>query len=63
VADTHKDMHQYLTDASGKRTHIVLSLEEYEALLEDRWHREVLAERRGGETLSFDEMKERRGLG
>jgi hypothetical protein len=56
-------MHQYLTDASGKRTHIVLSLEEYEALLEDRWHREVLAERRGGETLSFEEIKVRRGLG
>ncbi|MBS3965836.1 MAG: hypothetical protein KGZ60_01080 [Truepera sp.] len=62
MADRPKDTYQYLTDASAKRTHIVLSLEEYEALLEDRWHREVLAERRGGETLSLDE-RERRSLG
>jgi|FLYL01.1.fsa_nt_gi hypothetical protein len=61
-ADTSKDTHQYITDASGKRTHIVLSLEEYEALLEERWHRDVLAERCGGETISLEEMKARRGL-
>ena len=56
------DHHQYLTDAEGKRTHVLLTVEEYEELLEEVWHRRVLAERRDGETISLDEMKERLGL-
>lgn len=56
------DTHQYLTDAQGNRTHVVLTLEEYEDLLEEAWHRRTVAERRGGETLSYDELKEQLGL-
>jgi hypothetical protein len=52
------DKHQYLTDATGKRTHIVVPIEEYEELLEEAWHRRIIAERRGGETVSLAEMKE-----
>ena len=33
VADA-PDTHQYLTDASGNRTHVVLTIEEYEELLD-----------------------------
>jgi hypothetical protein len=53
------DKHQYLTDATGKRTHIVLPIEEYEELLEEAWHHRVVTERRGGEIISLDEMKRR----
>ncbi|ADD27549.1 hypothetical protein [Meiothermus ruber] len=51
------DNHLYLTDAEGRRTHIVLTLEEYEALLEEAWHRQVIAERRGDETYSLEDLQ------
>jgi hypothetical protein len=60
--DTPNDTHQYITDASGKKTHIVLTLEEYEQLLEEAWHRKVIAERRGEETISLDELKKELGF-
>lgn len=63
MADTLKTSdHQYLTDAEGNRTHVLLSIEAYEELVEEAWHRRTIAERRGGETASLDEMKERLGL-
>ena len=58
VADA-LDNHQYLIDAEGNRTHVLLPVAEYEELLEDAWHRRAVAERRGGETISLDELKER----
>lgn len=51
------DTHLYLTDANGNKTHVVLTLEEYEELLEEAWHRRVIAERRGEETMSLDDLK------
>jgi hypothetical protein len=51
------DTHLYLTDAAGNKTHVVLTLEEYEELLEEAWHRSVIAERRGDETMSLDDLK------
>jgi hypothetical protein len=51
------DTHFYLTDSEGNKTHIVLTLEEYENLLEEAWHRNVIAERRGEETISLDGLK------
>jgi hypothetical protein len=62
ATETSKDIHQYVVDASGKKTHILLSIEEYEDLLEEAWHRRVIAERRGGETIPLDDMKQRLGL-
>jgi hypothetical protein len=59
TVDTPNDTHQYITDATGKKTHILLTLEEYEDLLEEAWHRRVIAERRGRETISLEAMKRR----
>ena len=43
----------------GKKTAIVLSLEEYEELLEDIHDLAVIAERRDDPIISFDELKKR----
>ncbi len=56
--------HQYLTDTEGRRTHVVLSLEEYEELLDkalDAQDVEIIQRRRseGGEFVSLEEMKKR----
>jgi hypothetical protein len=51
------DTHLYLTDAEGRKTHIVLPLEEYEELLEEAWHRQVIAERRGDRTYSLEDLQ------
>jgi hypothetical protein len=50
---------QYQTDARGKRTAVVLPIDEYERLLEDVHDLAVLAERRDEATLAPDELKRR----
>ncbi len=50
---------QYLVDDSGKKTAIVLPVEEYEELLEDIHDLAVIAERKDESTTSFDELKKR----
>jgi hypothetical protein len=60
--DNPNDRHQYITDATGKKTHIVLTLEEYEQLLEEAWHRKVIAERGGEETISLSDLKKDLGF-
>lgn len=64
MADTldTSDTPRYLTDAQGNRTHVVMTIEAYEELVEEAWHRRVVAERRGGETISLGDLKERLGL-
>ena len=47
---------QYLTDAHGDRTAVVLPISEYEKLLEDLEDLAVIAERRGEPVLSHDEF-------
>jgi len=47
---------QYLTDASGNRTGVLLSIDEYEELLEDLQDLAVLAERREEPTLSHEQV-------
>ena len=56
--------HLYLTDTQGRRTHVVLSLEKYEELLDkalDAQDVEIVQQRRGegGEFVSLEEMKKR----
>ena len=58
TVDTPNDTHQYITDTTGNKTHILLPLEEYEDLLEEAWHRRIIAERRGEETISLEDMKQ-----
>lgn len=47
---------QYLTDETGKRTAIVLPIEEYEELLEDIEDLAAIAERRNEESASHEEV-------
>ena len=50
---------QYIVDDKGKKTAVVLSLKEYEELIEDIHDLAVIAERRNEPTISFDELKKR----
>ena len=55
--------HQQITDETGA-TFVMLPLEEYERLLEDAWHRRVLEESRGEESVkvTIDELRQQLGL-
>jgi len=50
---------QYLVDASGKKTGVILSLKHYEQLLEDIHDLAVVAERREEDTVSLEEVRRR----
>ena len=50
---------KYIVDDTGKKTAIVLSLKEYDELIEDIHDLAVIAERRDEPTISFDELKKR----
>ncbi len=50
---------QYLTNADGKRSAVVLSLDRYEMLLEDVHDLGVIVERIREEPISLEEIKER----
>jgi PHD/YefM family antitoxin component YafN of YafNO toxin-antitoxin module len=49
----------FIVDEKGKKTAVVLSLDEYEELLEDIHDLAIIAERRDEPTVSFDELKKR----
>lgn len=48
-----------MIDAKGKKTAVLIPLEQYEMLLEDLHDLAIVAERREEETVSFDEIKQR----
>jgi len=48
---------QYLTNEKGKKTAVVLSVADYEKLIEDLDDLAVIAERREEETVPHDELK------
>jgi hypothetical protein len=50
---------QFLTDAQGKRTAVVLPIEEYERLLADVHDLGIAAERQDETAISLDELKSR----
>jgi PHD/YefM family antitoxin component YafN of YafNO toxin-antitoxin module len=75
ASSNEQDRHQCIHDAQGKRTHIVLTLEEYNALLgiypeedeeisasEAEAIREGLAEIARGETVSAEEVQRQLNL-
>ncbi len=67
TVDTANDPHQYVTDADGNRTHVLLTIEEYEELVDrllDLQDAELVRQRReeGGEYLSLEDVKQRLGL-
>jgi PHD/YefM family antitoxin component YafN of YafNO toxin-antitoxin module len=47
---------EYITDTEGKRKAVILSIEEYEELLEDIEDLAILAERREEPTISHEEL-------
>ena len=53
---------QYIVDASGNKTAVILSIELYEQILEDIHDLAIVAERRSEQSISFSEMKKRLNL-
>lgn len=49
----------YIIDQKGKKSAVILTIKEYEQLLENLHDLAVIAERRREKTVSFDEMKRR----
>jgi hypothetical protein len=47
---------QYVTDESGKKTAVILPIEEFEELLEDLQDLAILAERRDEPTMPHEEV-------
>jgi len=50
---------KYIVDQKGKKTAVVLPMEEYEELLEDLHDLAVIAERRDEPTIPLNELKRR----
>jgi PHD/YefM family antitoxin component YafN of YafNO toxin-antitoxin module len=50
---------QYIVDENGKKTAVVLPVNEYEELLEDLHDLAMIAERRDESTIAFEELKKR----
>lgn len=50
---------QYVVDSDGRKTGVLLSLEQYERLLEDLHDLAVVAERRDEKTITLEELKRR----
>ena len=47
---------QYITNKKGKKTGVILAIEEFEALIEDFADLLVIAERENEETISHEEL-------
>lgn len=54
-----KSQPRYIVDESGRKTAVVIPVEEYEDLLEDLHDLAIIAERKNETTISFDELKKR----
>jgi len=50
---------QFVVDAKGKKTGVILSVKQYQKLLEDLHDLAVVAERRADKLVSLEEMKRR----
>lgn len=50
---------QFIINAKGKRTGVLLSLKEYQKLMEDLHDLAVIAERRDEVPMTLEEMKQR----
>lgn len=47
---------EYITDNKGRKTKVVMSIDEYESLLEDLHDLAVIAHRKKDSTVSFDKV-------
>ncbi|PIQ46251.1 MAG: hypothetical protein COW04_03165 [Deltaproteobacteria bacterium CG12_big_fil_rev_8_21_14_0_65_43_10] len=50
---------QFIVDESGRKTAVILPVEDYEELLEDIHDLTVIAERKDEPTISLEELKKR----
>ncbi len=50
---------QYVVDSRGRKKGVLLSIEQYERLLEDLHDLAVVAERRDEKTISLEDLKRR----
>ena len=50
---------QFIIDAKGKKTGIILPLRRYQKLMDDLHDLAIVAERRAEEPISLDDMKRR----
>jgi len=50
---------QYVIDEKGRKTAVIIPVEEYEELLEDIHDLAIIAERRGEPTITFEELKKK----
>lgn len=50
---------RYVVDEKGQKMAVILSIDEYEKLQEDRHDLAMVAERRGEGTITLHEMKQR----
>jgi hypothetical protein len=50
---------QYIVDDKGRKTGVLLSLKQYEKLLEDLHDLAVIAERKSEKPIALEEMKRR----
>ncbi len=50
---------QFVVDESGRKTAVILPVEEYDELLEDIHDLAVIAERKNEPTISFEDLKKR----
>jgi PHD/YefM family antitoxin component YafN of YafNO toxin-antitoxin module len=50
---------KYVIDEKGRKTAVIIPVEEYEELLEDIHDLTIIAERRDEPTITFEELKEK----
>ena len=50
---------QFVVDEAGKKTAVILPVEDYEDLLEDIHDLTVIAERKNEPSISFDDLEKR----
>ena len=59
MIEAQKFQAQFITDESGKKTAVILPIEEFEELLEDLEDLAIMAERREESTIPFEEIIEK----
>ena len=54
-----KSQTKYITDEKGKKTAVVIPIEEYEELIDDLHNLAIIAERINEDTISMDDLKKK----
>lgn len=57
--DIKKVKPQFIRDKSGKKSYVILPVDEYNELLEDFYDLAIIAERKDEPTISFEEFEKK----